>query len=289
MKTQVKAFLRFFLSKNIIWIPINKLGEIITQLFQTFTYYRTVTKEQEKINKRREKKCKELFRDLVVLNGPFKGMKYPKMKAAGSEVYPKLLGSYEKEISEALEYVLAQNYTSVVDIGCGEGYYAVGLGMKSKDSLNFAFDTDPRAVALCKKMAALNGVKIKVGGRCTAKELKKLPLGKKALIFSDCEGYELELLDQDLCEFLKPHDLIIETHDLFDITITQTLLENLNRTHHTKIFHSVEDREKAYTYEYPELDGLDLNEKYTVLKERGQIMKWIFAKTKSDQLRWQFS
>jgi hypothetical protein len=41
--------------------------------------------------------------ELVVMNGVFKGMKYPKLKSIGSSLAPKILGSYEREIQPVLK------------------------------------------------------------------------------------------------------------------------------------------------------------------------------------------
>ena len=46
----------------------------------------------------------------------------------GSVLIPKLLGSYEQELQPLLQRLAAQNYSEIVDIGCAEGYYAIGLG-----------------------------------------------------------------------------------------------------------------------------------------------------------------
>lgn len=43
-------------------------------------------------------RARDVFPDLIVKHGPFKGMKYPAVKSVGSSLFPKLLGCYEKEI-----------------------------------------------------------------------------------------------------------------------------------------------------------------------------------------------
>src|SRR6478672_6897407 len=67
---------------------------------------------------------------LVVQHGPFKGMKYPGVNSVGSALIPKLLGSYERELHPLIDSICAGQYDQVVDIGCAEGYYAVGLAMR---------------------------------------------------------------------------------------------------------------------------------------------------------------
>src|SRR5687768_17261507 len=65
---------------------------------------------------------------LEVLTGPFAGMKYP-YASNGSAVFPKLLGTYESEISELFRYERLKRYRTFIDIGCAEGYYLVGVAM----------------------------------------------------------------------------------------------------------------------------------------------------------------
>ena len=74
---------------------------------------------------------KKLFANKVVLTGIFKGLKYPELTAYGSALYPKLIGSYEKELCPTLARLLEKNYSEIIDTGCAEGYYAVGLALKT--------------------------------------------------------------------------------------------------------------------------------------------------------------
>ncbi len=65
----------------------------------------------------------------VVQGGPFAGMAYLHRSLDGP-LPPRLLGCYEAELHGALERILGTRYDTVVDIGCAEGYYAVGLALK---------------------------------------------------------------------------------------------------------------------------------------------------------------
>src|SRR4051794_5025833 len=60
---------------------------------------------------------------LVVQGGPFRGMRYPRELAQ----VPKLTGAYELELHGALQEWITAEPAIVVDVGCSEGYYAVGL------------------------------------------------------------------------------------------------------------------------------------------------------------------
>ena len=132
------------------------------------------TREVAERNERLRELGRELFPDLTVLAGPFVGMKYTSHQAFGSTLLPKLLGSYESELHGVLEEMLINNYASVVDIGCAEGYYAVGLGLRLPEAEVYAFDTAIEARQSCCALAKLNRLdnRVHIGGFCDATLLK---------------------------------------------------------------------------------------------------------------------
>jgi hypothetical protein len=220
---------------------------------------------------------------LTVKNGPFRGMQYPGIKSVSSAFLPKLLGSYEKELHGVIAG-LRHDYSTIVDIGCAEGYYAVGLALKYPSAQVYAFDTDPEARTECQEMARINGVaeRVLVYGRCDALALKALDLGSRSLIISDCEGYERFLFDGAMAEELRDHDFIIETHDWNDIETSNAVKSAFNSTHIITSCYSIDDIQKAFLYEYPELTALSLSQKRNVLTEwRPYVMEWVIAKSRN--------
>ena len=240
-------------------------------------------REEKERDYRLKEKLEDLFQDCLVKNGPFKGMRYPSQRSIGSELYPKLIGSYETELHEVLQYILRQEYAQVIDIDCAEGYYAVGFAMRLPDSKVIAYDIDPSARELCAQMAKLNGVTFDIHEHCSDKDLAELEGKEKSLIFCDCEGYEAEIFNEALCSKLKAHDLLIECHDFVNIDITPSLSAILKDTHTIEVIESLDDISKAYIYDYSELENFSLQEKKGVFAERRpHIMRWIFAKSKVD-------
>src|SRR5947207_8629242 len=78
-------------------------------------------------------------RGLIIQAGPFAGMRYV-APATGRTILPKLLGSYETELHSIVEQVIAADHRVVINIGCAEGYYAVGLALRLPNSRVYAFD-----------------------------------------------------------------------------------------------------------------------------------------------------
>jgi len=221
----------------------------------------------------------KFFPDLRVEHGPFRGLKYPQAQSINSALFPKLLGSYERELEQILEKICRTKYSEIVDVGCAEGYYAVGLALRIPSAKVFAYDSDPAARAMCQELADLNGVRsrIAIGSFCDGETLQAIPFTRKGLIFSDCEGYEKELFTPEVVSFLSPHDVLIETHDLVDIEISQEIRRRFKTTHVITAVQSIDDITKAHTYSYEELRNHNLSSRKILLAEdRAVIQEWLF-------------
>lgn len=226
----------------------------------------------------------KIIKGLTVLNGPFKGMKYPSMNAYGSVIYPKILGSYEKELSNLIESLCQKDYSTIIDIGCAEGYYAIGFALRIPKSRIHAFDSSEQAQMLCKEMAQTNTVSIKCAGPFSKDTFKDIDLNSKTLIICDCEGHEANIFDSEIAKKLNQCDLLIESHDCVNIEMTEYLYSVFSKTHTITEIESVDDTLKAYRYDYPELASLSLREKKVFLSEyRGHIMRWLYMEPKTPQ------
>jgi hypothetical protein len=173
----------------------------------------------------------------TVLHGPFRGMIYPPDSLSSRQGIPLLLGTYESELHSIISAIRPGDYDRVIDIGCAEGYYAVGLARLTFTSV-FGFDTEFRERAFCRRMAELNGVAslVTVSGWCDARMLNRLAMGR-CLIISDCEGYERELFTEETVPYLSGSDLIIELHEDGKSRETEsTILRRFSATHHAELF-----------------------------------------------------
>jgi hypothetical protein len=225
----------------------------------------------------------QLSPDLTVANGPFKGLRYAAVRSSGSQLLPKLLGSYESELHPVLEELLRNRYNTIVDIGCAEGYYAIGLALRSSHAEVYAFDTNASARKLCAEMSRLNSVscRVHIEKSCNEEALRSIPLGDRALIICDCEGYEGSMFNRRVAEFLVKHDVIIETHDFIDIELSIKMRDAFAKTHRIRSFKSVDDIEKAHTYHYSGLEHLSTIDRHLILREgRPAIMEWLVMTSK---------
>lgn len=225
--------------------------------------------------------------DLSVRNGPFKGLKYPVVQSFCSALIPKLLGSYECELHPIFDRIIRQTYSDVLDIGCAEGYYAVALALAFPAARIWAFDTNPDALSMCRAMADLNGVgsRVVLNSSCSESRLRSITFSEKALILSDCEGYERRLFTESVCRHLEAHDVLIETHDFKDHTISNVLCKRFCSSHSIEIISSIPDSCRPQVYKFLELDRFDRDTRISLMAEgRPTQMDWIFFQSRHPQV-----
>ena len=223
------------------------------------------------------------FSSNIVLHGPFRGMRYPEQLATGSSFLPKLLGSYEAELHKVIEEFCAARWETIIDVGCAEGYYAVGMGLRQPQATIKAYDLDDHARRMCRSISDLNGIsdRLTIGKTFTPDSILQGSFEKETLLISDCEGYEKKLFTSKTIPKLQHCTLLIETHDFIDIGISTALGELFAQTHEVEWIKSRDDIQKAKYYDYPELDEMDLQSKEQIYHEgRPAIMEWMVCRPK---------
>ena len=150
----------------------------------------------------------------AVLAGPFAGLRYSVIRSVGSVLAPKIVGTYEEELFPVWEGWKGREYADILDIGCAEGFYAVGAARLWPYATVHAYDIEPKALALCQNLAEANGVdeRVRVEGPCTAETLRAFPYREQTLVISDCEGYEAALFTAETMPALAHADIVIEVH-----------------------------------------------------------------------------
>jgi hypothetical protein len=169
----------------------------------------------------------------IVASGPFAGMTLLPVSPSGG-LTPMLLGCYEAELHPAIAKAVARNPKLVVNIGCGEGYYAIGMARLLPQARVYAFDNSPEAQDICKRAAIANhvGDRLVVSGKCEIDLMRPIIVKfERPLLVVDCEGAELELLDQMRLPELSNCDMLIECHEHIKPRITQTLKERFSESH----------------------------------------------------------
>jgi hypothetical protein len=151
--------------------------------------------------------------NIRVLAGPFQGMRYFNKLTWGSLI-PKWIGTYEMELHPWIQHLVEEPPKVVVDVGCAEGFYAVGLARLLPGVRVFAFDVDFISRRQLKKLSKLNGVanQIQVAGFCSHQDIERLAAGSEVLLIVDIEGHETILLDPVACPCLSTTKILVELH-----------------------------------------------------------------------------
>ena len=213
-----------------------------------------------------------------ISNGPFKGMSYI-ASAKGSQLLPKLIGCYEEPIHDWTEEIVKAGYQRIIDLGCAEGYYAVGLKLRSPRTEVFAFDTDSSAIEVAKLLALKNQINVTFGGLCDHSLLESTIQGR-TLVFCDIEGGELGLLDPEKVPSLRSADLLVEAHDCFVCGITETLIERFHMSHRISI--RVDYPFRYGSYQTPS-DAIFTHNDIKFMQDelRPPKMRWLYMKAVS--------
>ena len=279
LKSAVEICLIYCLQFNFFWIPLQFLIKV--SLFCKRMRYAAVV-QSNRVPSIRGNHLLRHFPKPIVMHGPFKGTLYPRYESCGSLLCPKLLGSYEYEIQSVAESFLQGEYQYIWDIGCAEGYYAIGFARRIPTAEIVAFDTDPKARLLCAEMAKLNDVfdRVEIRDFCSPNAFAELH-DKSSLIICDCEGYEHKLFNAKSIQHLKHCDLLIETHDFLGVEIASHLETLLSATHLVHRVSSIDDIVKASSYSFPETVSFSFKDKIEVFAEgRQHQMDWLVCRSK---------
>jgi hypothetical protein len=166
----------------------------------------------------------------AVAAGPFAGLKL-NYEAFPTHASPKFLGTYEQELHSIIERAIELKPKYILNVGCAEGFYAVGLATRLSGAQIFAADADPKALTATARNAALNGVSGRVHpvGLVKPGKLHKYLRADASLIVMDCEGAEFNLLDPTNDPELLQTNIIVEIHREFGNP--DQIIQRFQRTH----------------------------------------------------------
>jgi hypothetical protein len=167
--------------------------------------------------------------------GPYKGMKYfgaGSVPVVDRSPTPRFIGSFEQEIHPWIESIIAESPQQIVHIGGGSGYHAVGMALRVPEAASIVFDTLIPARKACVALARQNCVddRLEIRGYCGTEGMLDVDLAG-ALVFCDCGGAEINILDPDRHPLLRLATIIVETHDALDNRITPALRQRFAKTH----------------------------------------------------------
>lgn len=206
--------------------------------------------------------------------GPFAGLLLPEQ--ANRLQAPVLLGCYEGELHDIVQAIPATGYQRLINIGCGEGYYAVGIKRMAPQIEVWAYDVDAEAQRKCRLTAEVNSIDIHVGGAFDPQSFAQ-HAGHRTLVWCDVEGAEETLLDPVRYPALAGMDILVELHPTDEGNTRDSVPARFAETH------SIEIRQpRGYAFDMPEWlrDGSQLNQLLARLEWRGSATPWAMMRAR---------
>jgi hypothetical protein len=167
----------------------------------------------------------------AVMQGPLQGLDFLPQSSEGCHI-AKLLGCYEQPLQPYIEQAIQKQYATILNIGCAEGYYAVGMAKRMPNTRVWAHDLNPKAQEISTALAQKNGVsdRVSIRGLFTPDDFAAHSK-QDVLLMCDVEGAERELLQPESAPALKGMDIIVESHECLIPGITQVLIDRFKDTH----------------------------------------------------------
>jgi hypothetical protein len=210
----------------------------------------------------------------VVKAGLFAGLILPNEQSWAPDLAAKLLGLYENELESALSYAARTEPDLVINVGCAEGFYALGLAKLIPNAKVIAYDIDPKAQRICGVGRELNNLteRVEIRGSCSADELQRITKSfKRPFAMIDCEGNERQLLLSNNYTYANT-SMIVECHDFLDREITSDLVNKFSRTHSIELIK--QGAKNPFTCEITK--GWPENDLWLIVSEgRPEAMHWL--------------
>lgn len=236
---------------------------------------------RETIRERQERISLELFDILngVVKYGPFTGLHLDRETWWGKlDLGSQCLGLYEKEILNLIEATEAGHYRTFIDIGAADGYYAIGMLVSGKVGRTICFEQTEKGRSVIaenwKKNRSVG--ELTILGEANASSFATLNPAdlENALVLVDIEGFEFELITDEVLSLLKSSTVVIEIHHWMDNFLDKytTFLRHADRYFDVEVIERVE-RE---TSNLPELrDFTDDNRLLLTSERRPGVMRFL--------------
>jgi hypothetical protein len=233
----------------------------------------TITRLREELSDR----VAQIF-EYRISYGVFKGMEIvPKFTWNKADVGSMILGLYEKEVSHILE---KNPGSTLINLGAGDGYYAIGGVISGLFQNSIAFETNPNSRKVMRECLKLNSAtnRVRILGEAQKSFWKSLQLPDEklhsCLVLSDIEGGEFEVFERSAFEYFKDSIIIIEIHDWVaeGSEKLRDLMFYSEKTHRAEeITTAARDLSKI-----PEVANFSDNDRWLLCSEgRPMLMRWI--------------
>lgn len=178
---------------------------------------------KETVQQRAQRISSEIFELFggEVKYGPFKGLQLKRDAWWGKQdLGSQCLGLYEKEILDFIDAISPGQFSTFIDVGAADGYYAIGMLTATKTPKTICFEKSEKGRHVIRSNWERNGSvgDLRILGEANSScfsELSESDLDG-ALVLIDIEGFEFELLTDSSLQALKTCTIIIEIHNWVD-------------------------------------------------------------------------
>lgn len=236
---------------------------------------------QETVRERQRRVSLEVHRMLggKVMYGPFRGLKLSHSPWWGElDLGSQCLGLYEKELLDYFDSIPSGKFSTFIDIGAADGYYAIGLLKAKIVPTVLCFEMSAKGRDAIKNNWEENGQPdtLHIFDEATPSSLSQISSEalKKSLVLIDIEGAEFELLTDEVLQQFKDSTIIVEIHNWVDSFIDKysALIARLERLFSIAIIDPV----CRDTTSFPELrDFTDDNRALLVSERRPCAMRFL--------------
>lgn len=168
--------------------------------------------------------------------GPFSGLKIPE-KTSGILTISEILGLYESCLHSKFGNLLNSDIKNIVLVGGNNGYYSAGISyIFNPDSMKI-YETEENFHNIIESWFVENDLsKYSIFGKATIEEFKKNE-SKIDLLFMDCEGFEIELLNPSTFLWQKDTEILLEIHPFYINNLLVILANRFRMTHDIEIIY----------------------------------------------------
>jgi hypothetical protein len=209
-----------------------------------------------------------------VVAGPFKGLYItPSQHWWGGDIEAKWLGSYEQPIHYTLELELNKEHDLFINIGCGDGYYGAGVGIRNPACHLELIDIAQHCEALVDKVCCDNNVtSFNFSTNSTSIRLQELLEKAKApWMLVDIEGAEVDLLNLEQIPAMRNCVILVEMHDFNRPSATKIMTARFEASH------DIVNIQDSLTRELPTGIHLEKDLQQRVVTERRPTkMNWLY-------------
>lgn len=205
-----------FIRREMDWFaPMSARSVAATEAVRSAWRQETVAQRQIRISHEVYEICSG-----TVQYGPFTGLRLCDDNWwSGSDLGSQCLGLYEKELLDLIAGK-ERTFSTFIDIGAADGYYAVGMLKSGLVSRAICFEQSQKGRVTIEKNWILNGSpgQLSIFAEATAQSIENLSndLFSHALILIDIEGAEFDLLRPTTLEKLRFCECWLEIHNWVD-------------------------------------------------------------------------